>query len=190
MAIVSLSLRNLKGEIWKDIDGYEGLYSVSNKGRVKSHSHLVKRGWATCYTKDQILKPQTNGNYYKVGLLCGGRKATKQIFIHRLVAKAFIPNPNQLAQIDHIDGNKANNCVENLRWCTQTQNINNPNTKYKSKRLRKVAVYSHQGELIDEYASLTEAAKATGVPISSLCCIIRGINGMTGAKYKLSFKYV
>ena len=190
MGIVSLDLKDLDGEIWKDIPGYEGLYSVSNKGRVKSLSHLTKRGFCECFTDECILNPQSNGNYFKVGLSKGNANSIKQIFIHRIVATTFLPNPNNLPQIDHLDGNKANNCVENLRWCTQVQNINNPNTKYRSKTLRKVASYNLLGEKIEEFLSLADASRKTGVPISSICCIAKGLSGMNGSKYGLVFKYV
>ncbi len=99
-------------EIFKDIKGYEGLYQVSNLGRVKSFN----RG------KERILKPCLDRyGYFHVTLSKNGKQ--KGCTIHRLVATTFIPNPNNLPQINHIDGNKTNNKIENLEWCTAQENV-------------------------------------------------------------------
>ena len=101
-------------EIWKDVVGYEGLYKVSNKGNVKS-LNWKKRG----YAKNLWLKPHKNG-YWQVELAKDGVK--KCFVVHRLVASAFIPNPNSYPQVNHKDENKKNNCVENLEWCNASYN--------------------------------------------------------------------
>lgn len=99
------------GEIWRDIDGYEGKYQVSNWGRVRN----VKR--------NIIIKPYLNHKgYEKVSLSRGTKGNTDKHRVHRLVALAFIPNPNDLPQVNHKDGNKRNNSVSNLEWCTNLQN--------------------------------------------------------------------
>lgn len=102
-------------EVWKDIDGYEGLYQVSNLGNVKS----LKYGGSK---HEKVLTPKVNncGRLW-VELFNCGRK--KQFLIHRLVANAFIPNPESFPQINHIDENPKNNCVDNLEWCTGSYNI-------------------------------------------------------------------
>ena len=110
---VSLLVAYLNGcimEIWKDVPGYVGLYKVSNYGRVKS----IK--------KQLVLKICGSGNRYKTVALCNGMRKTFRL--HRLVAAAFIPNPENKPCVDHIDGVRFHNFVENLRWCTQDENMN------------------------------------------------------------------
>lgn len=109
-------------EVWKDIVGYEGLYQVSNLGRVKS----LKRNKANNYGKvpERVLKQQINkksGGYSQASLCKEGKY--KVFFIHRLVARAFIHNPDNKPVVNHKDGNKHNNCVGNLEWCTQKENV-------------------------------------------------------------------
>lgn len=103
-------------EIWKDIEGYEGLYQVSNLGRIKS---FPRRG--THVKVEHILSTNKNHKGYLVVILTKKCKR-KKFSIHRLVAKAFISNPNNLPQVDHIDDNKENNRVENLQWITNEDN--------------------------------------------------------------------
>lgn len=96
-------------EEWRDIIGYEGLYQVSSLGRVKS------------LRKNIIMKFITRSGYYNLVLRKNGQRKSKQV--HRLVAEAFIPNPDNLPIVNHIDYNRKNNKVENLEWCTQKQNV-------------------------------------------------------------------
>ena len=103
-------------EIWKDIEGYEGLYQVSNTGQVKS---LNYKGRGVV----KLLKQAINYNGYKrVSLYKDGKQ--KHYFVHRLVAMTFIPNPDDLPIINHKDENKTNNNVNNLEWCTHKYNNN------------------------------------------------------------------
>lgn len=110
-----LSTENLYGEIWKPVVGYDGVYEVSNIGRVK---RLV--GYH-CW-KDRVLRQNlVRGNYCMVILSVNDDK--KPSPVHRIVAKAFIPNPLNKPFINHKDANPKNNCVDNLEWCTQSENI-------------------------------------------------------------------
>lgn len=97
-------------EIWKDVKGYEGLYQVSNLGRVKNK------------IRNKCLKPnKTTWGYYGVALYKNG--ISKRFQVHRLVAIAFIDNLMDKKEVNHKDGNKLNNCVENLEWCTRSENM-------------------------------------------------------------------
>ena len=115
-------------EIWKDIKGYEHLYQVSNLGRVKSLPKYSNSKGYLELRKEKVLKPYKTGrkrNYLTVRFLDG--KAYK---VHRLVAEAFIPNPDNLPQVNHKDENPSNNNVDNLEWCTNAYNV-----KYSAKPL-------------------------------------------------------
>lgn len=99
-------------EIWKEVEGYNGLYFVSNLGNVKS----------LCYSKSRILKPYTHRDGYLLVVFCNKNKR-KTLKIHRLVAMGFIPNLENKLQVNHINGIKTDNRVENLEWCTRLENI-------------------------------------------------------------------
>ena len=106
-------------EIWKDIEGYEGKYQVSNCGNVRSLMYHNAKG----IKRISLLKPATDAcGYFRCALSKNNILTTYKV--HRLVAQAFIPNPNNYPQINHIDGNKKNNCVWNLEWCTDKENVN------------------------------------------------------------------
>jgi hypothetical protein len=110
-------------EIWKDICGYEGLYKISNLGRVKS---LQGYNGHTYYNRELILRPTRvliSKNYERYIIKLTKNKKSKTYKIHRLVAEAFIKNEQKKPYVNHIDGNPLNNNVENLEWCTQRENI-------------------------------------------------------------------
>ena len=111
-------------EIWKDIKGYEGLYQVSNLGRVKALDRYKINNGGKHLVKEHIMKPNTHGtcDYHRVGLI-DNNGTRKYHTIHKLVATAFIENNNNHKEINHKDGNKQNNSVENLEWVTPSENI-------------------------------------------------------------------
>jgi hypothetical protein len=116
-------------EIWKIIEGYDHPYEISNLGRVKfpeiKTSHLNQWGKECVRVYPEKISEYKKGNakgYIRITL----RKNNKNVYasLHRLVAEAFIPNPNNLPQVNHKDEDKTNNCVDNLEWCTTSYNIN------------------------------------------------------------------
>ena len=168
-------------EIWKDIEGYEGLYQVSDKGRVKSL-------W---FGKERILKPVSCRGYLQVDLCKNGLK--KMCKIHRLVAMTFLPNPNNLPQINHIDEDKTNNNANNLEWCTAKYNHNygtinqRISEKMTNGKLSKpVLQYTLDGELIKEWRSTMDVERNLGYNQGyiSACC-----NGKIKSAYRFIWKY-
>ena len=116
-------------EKWIDIAGYEGRYQVSNTGKVRSLARTRKGKFQSiCPVKERILKQNTDKDGYKEVALCTDGKL-KYFRVHRLVALAFIPNPQNLPLINHKDENPANNIAENLEWCTCSYNTSYSNYK-------------------------------------------------------------
>ena len=124
------------GEIWKDIQNYEGSYQVSNYGRIKSLNYNRTR-------KEKILKPgKDKSGYFKINLYKNGKYKTYQV--HRLVAEAFILNPNNHPIINHKDENPSNNHVDNLEWCTYKYNNNYGNRNEKLSKSNKGRIFSEE----------------------------------------------
>ena len=109
-------------EIWKDIDGYEGHYQISSLSRVKSLSRPSWNGKVFFNTKERILSPRVKDNGYLFVTLCINNNKHHK-YIHRLVAQTFLPNLDNLPQVNHKDCDKTNNQVDNLEWCNQNFNI-------------------------------------------------------------------
>jgi hypothetical protein len=118
----NLSLEDIEGEIWKDIEGYEGHYQISSFGRVKSLGRLMCRGYVFRMCTDKIRKITVKSDGYAEINLCLKNKYS--IFrVHRLVALAFIDNPKNKLEVNHIDSIRLNNNVKNLEWLTKRENL-------------------------------------------------------------------
>lgn len=183
-------------EIWKPIAGYEG-YFVSSFGRVRSDDYISGRWKKRVKRKKPLLLSQelTHDGYLRVVL--SREKSSKHFSVHRLVAAAFIPNPNNYPEVNHKDENSQNNCVENLEWCTRKYNANygtlpsresewNINHPKKSKP---VCQYSLDGVFIEEFPSINEASRRYGIcgECISRCCMGRQ---STSAGFKWKFKFL
>lgn len=174
-------------EVWKDIEGYEGLYQVSNLGRVKSLDRVIMRKkQGAIFKKGTILKPMEYKGYQYV-FLCKDNKQ-RSIKIHRLVAKAFLHNPDKLPEVNHKDENKQNNRVDNLEWCNHKYNMNygtwidrrRDNFDY-SYCYKRVNQYDLNGNFIKTWSNIALAQRELKICHISDCC-----NG----KRKTAGKYI
>lgn len=161
-------------EIWKDIEGFEGYYQVSNLGRVKRLERTAVRGNgksenAVFYIPERIKEPQvqTQG-YLHVALYKDGKYKTKRL--NRIVAIAFIPNPDNKPEVNHIDGNKFNNRVDNLEWVTDVENKQHSiRTGLYRHYKRPIQQVDESGNVIAEYESLKQAADENGFSKGNIC---------------------
>lgn len=165
-------------EIWKTISNYEE-YEISNLGRVKRLSYyknVCNGGKQHC--NERVLKPQKRKRGYLAVTLSKHGKI-KSFLVHRLVAEAFVPNPNNYPQVNHKDENPTNNEATNLEWCNQYYNSNYGTSKYRIAAKLKNGVlskpveqYYKNGTFITEYPSAIEASRTLGLSVSGivLCC--------------------
>jgi hypothetical protein len=176
----------MENEIWRDIIGLKGLYQVSNIGRVKSIGRNVNLSSGKVRKlKDRILHGTNSLGYRSVVLKVGTRSQTFKV--HRLVAEAFIPNPEKKLCINHINGVKDDNRIENLEWCTPSENIkhayeklgktrtmtgklgaNHPNAK------RIMVLNKNTGEKVGEYLSGRDCAREMGLNYTVMNNALRG----------------
>jgi hypothetical protein len=178
-------------EIWKDVIGYEGNYAVSNLGNIKSPKKIVrhpKGGDKTLSEKNIKPRPNKHG-YYSINMCLNGK--VKNTLLHRLIAITFIPNPDNKPQVNHKDGNKLNNSVGNLEWCTRVENSRHAwdNGLNESCRLaasirasKKIGRLNHKSVRVLNvvsnvvYESVTEAAIKEGL---HYCYLKERLNGRT-----------
>ena len=161
-------------EIWKPIQGYEGIYEVSSFGRVRSvpreWEQENRHGTLSRYRIDgSIIKPRFNRGYLSIGLRTDP-KHLKRFQVHRLVAQTFVPNPDNMPQVNHKDEDKTNNRADNLEWCTARYNANygtRPNRIGKSKS-KGIGKFDLQGRLVETYATRQEAAEKENVTMACM----------------------
>lgn len=141
----NIRIINLKEEVWKDIKGFEGLYAVSNKKRVKSYKRKGVNGYLIT---GKILRPgKHSGGYSKFTLMKDGK--CYYVNRHRLIATAFMPNPNNFPCVNHIDNDPTNDNISNLEWCTFSHNTRHA---YRSNRLSKVGSKNSMSKLNEKQA--------------------------------------
>lgn len=173
-------------ELWKNIKGYEGLYQVSNMGRVKSleRTSIDKRGHKH-HTKERILKSRPNHKGYLRLTLHNDSGKKKSFFVHRLVCEAFHENTENKPFVNHIDENKTNNIANNLEWCTYAENNNHGtrNARIAKSLSRPVAQYTLDGELIKVWQSPREVQRQLGFDQSHISKVALG-------KQKTAYGYV
>ena len=184
-------------EIWKPIPGYEGHYEASNMGRIRSVNKIIKHPRnpkMPLPRKGRILKSELDKYGYPVVTLSKDAK-TKTFKIHRLVALTFMPNPDNLPQIDHIDGVKYNNQPKNLRWCTTQQN-----TAWRDERIRPKVLCKETGR---KFKTSYEAAawiiqrsikSRKGIQTTNYKTVARAIRdacrGVIGSAYTFHWAYL
>lgn len=159
-------------EEWRDIDGYDGRYMVSNLGKIMS---LNFNG---THKHKELLGRKTRGGYRQVVLYTNGKR--KAFYIHVLVAKTFIPNPNNLPEVNHKDGNKENNTVNNLEWVTSKENslhavktgLRHVPKSGQHYRAVKTAQFDIDGNLIKIWNSMSDPNKIFGYSTQNIekCC--------------------
>lgn len=160
-------------EVWKDIAGYEGLYQVSNLGRVKSLPRERKTyGKRTYITKEKIITaPLSTNGYYRICLTKNGKQ--KHYYVHRLVANAFAEYQDRCEVVNHINGNKLDNMVENLEFCTQSHNVKEAyRLGLRKVTGRKIEQYTKNMERIKLWDSVSEAQRCLGIQATTIvkCC--------------------
>lgn len=185
----NLSVESLPNEEWRDIIGWEGLYQVSNLGRVKSLPRLHKYVHGEYLSKERILSPRVCGGqreYLSVALYRG--KGAVQRKIHRLVAMAFISNPKGYKEVNHIDENKRNNMASNLEWCSRSYNVNyGRRIEKQSAHLQKaVLAFTRRGKFVARFKSIKDAAVWAGVDGSNVSRAIK--RGSVSGGYKWRFE--
>ena len=178
-------------EEWKDIEGYEGLYQVSNLGRVRSLDRYVEKAVhpgfppSTVLCKGRILKQ----GYCRFGYahVCFTKKGVpnKIARIHRLVARAFVQGYFEGAVVNHKDENPKNNRADNLEWCTQKYNVTYNGASYRARENRRkmVVQMTKDGKVIATFESASEAARQTGIRNGNICAACSG-------RYKQSHGYI
>lgn len=185
-----------KIEVWKDVVGFEN-YKISNQGRIKN---TVFNNRHCSFQRERILKPSKNGRGYFFVYVSNNGK-TKMKTIHRLVAETFLPNFENLPCVNHIDGNKENNTLENLEWCTFSHNImhsyklglQKPSEKQKKaiaewdRIHHKKPIYqlTMSGEVIKYWGSLKEASEALNISMGAISqCVNNRSKSAGGYKWK------
>ena len=177
----------MKNEEWRDVVGYEGLYQVSDQGRVKSLERKVPKWDGERTVKERILKPSTDHYGYLMVNLCAGGKR-KMFFVHRLVCTAFHDNPENKLDVNHINENKTDNRACNLEWSTRRDNCNHGsrNKRMAKTKSKPIGQYTLDGKPIKVWQSAMEAERQAGFNHGNICNVA---NGKNKTAYGFIWKY-
>ena len=173
-------------EIWKPINGYEGKYEVSSFGRARSLDRYQQRTdyrsgkrYQT-FKAGKILKPiKCNSGYMRVSIIEDATHRGMKL-LHRMVAEAFIPNPDNLPEVNHKNEDKTDNRVENLEWCDHSYNTTYNDLQARrynnggGRRKRPVEQLTMQGQFVARFDSVTEAAEAVGTSVAHIWNVCDG----------------
>lgn len=193
-----LSLEDLPGEEWRPVVGYEKYFVVSNYSRIKSVPRVTRK----C---ERIIKPYIGPTgYYEINIFLNRGRIHKKV--HRILLEAFVENPKNKSNIDHIDTNKLNNTLDNLRWATCKENSNNPISLPRIKKAlekahkvceKGVAQYDKEDNLLCVYSSIAKASEMTGISKASIGSVANGravyskegwlVRNLTAGGYKWRF---
>lgn len=178
-------------EIWKDINGFEGIYQISDKGNIRSLDRkIICSNGSIRFQRGSGIKPYINKQGYRTAVLHNNGKH-KMCRICRLVSEAFIPNPNNLPQVNHKDENKGNDEKENLEWCTCLYNLTYNNLHHrrnnKNNKKSKPVAQIKNGKIIKVFPSVREVERVLGFQNGNIsqCC-----NGKTKTSYGYEWSYL
>lgn len=179
-------------EIWKDVVGYEGIYEVSDTGQVRTHKNKTTNSerHGVRHWKQRVLKQKCNNNRdFRVALW--KEKKSKDFLVHRLVAEAFIPNPELKRTVNHIDGNPKNNHVDNLEWASFKENNNHAFDNNLIKTSKKVVLKNLNTGSCIEFRSLSKASAFLGRNSGYLSAILkRGLKFVSFENQKFEVRLI
>ena len=185
-------------DIWKDIKGYEGIYQVSSIGQVRSVVRQVSNGHGMTEHPERLLKPNTLAKgYYQVTLYKDNKRKSFQV--HRLVAQAFVDNPNNMPQVNHINGNKQDNTFSNLEWCDNSENqkhawrigLQKPHYCHGgADKKKRVALLDEQGNVEKEFESILSASRYMGMKSPANLSHVLNNKGRLKSIYGRKFKFI
>lgn len=171
-------------EIFKDVKGFEHLYAVSNLGTVKRKETKAQKGTGNYYRKEHLINQRKNNKgYFMVDLY--KNNVRHQLLVHRLVAEAFVENPNNYLCVNHIDENKENNQANNLEWCTQKYNMNYGTCPERIGKANSKSVIQldKNGNFVGKYVSIICAERMTNISQGSIGDCLHGRRKTAGVIY-------